>query len=177
MGVRSTYDLTNCVTKNHHVHTNTAAGNNTIKTHLGHAQFALAWRLLLEVWWSCSSRARTRSRTVSCLCARLVCPTALAGLEIEAAGGAGHRPRAVVLGCMSPKNTFSLGLLRSMASPTSTNSLTVRQSLDWPLWSGHFPTSFAGRKGSSGLLAGCAEAGAVYVPRTKPPLAPTKRRA
>jgi len=73
--------------------------------------------------------------------------------------------------------TFSLGLLRSMASPTSTNSLTVRQSLDWPLWSGHFPTSFAGRKGSSGLLAGCAEAGAVYVPRTKPPLAPTKRRA
>ena len=57
--------------------------------------------------------------------------------------------------------TFSLGLLRSMASPTSTNSLTVRQSLDWPLWSGHFPTSFAGPKGSSGLLAGCAEAGAV----------------
>ena len=57
--------------------------------------------------------------------------------------------------------TFSLGLLRSMASPTSTNSLSVRQSLDWPLWSGHFPTSFAGRKGSSGLLAGCAEAGAV----------------
>ena len=57
--------------------------------------------------------------------------------------------------------TFSLGLRRSMASPTSTNSLTVRQSLDWPLWSGHFPTSFAGPKGSSGLLAGCAEAGAV----------------
>jgi hypothetical protein len=37
--------------------------------------------------------------------------------------------------------TFSLGLLRSMASPTSTNSLSVRQSLDWPLWSGHFPAS------------------------------------
>ena len=88
----------------------------SVKTHLGHAQFALAWRLWLEVWWSCSSRARTRSRTVSCLCARLVCPTALVGLEIEAAGGAGHRPRAVVLGCMSPKFrsitiTIKIGLL------------------------------------------------------------------
>ena len=75
---------------------------NSVETHLGHAQFALAWKLWSEVWWSCSSRARTRPRTVACWCARLVCPTALVGLEIEAAGGAGHRPRAVVLGCMSP---------------------------------------------------------------------------
>ena len=73
--------------------------------------------------------------------------------------------------------TFSLGLLRSMASPTSTNSLSARQSLDWPLWSGHFPASLVRRKGSSGLVVGHAEAGAVYVLRTKPPLAPTKRRA
>ena len=91
----------------------------SVKTHLGHAQFALAWRLWLEVWWSCSSRARTRSRTVSCLCARLVCPTALVGLEIEAAGGAGHRPRAVVLGCMSPKNGLGSTALRVQSTTSS----------------------------------------------------------
>ena len=51
----------------------------------------------------------------------------------------------------------------SMASPTSTHSMTVRQSLDWPLWSGHFPASSVRRKGSSGLVVGHAEAGAVYV--------------
>ena len=43
MGVRSTYDLTNCVTKNHHVHTNTAAGNNTIIPPLWIRPSSLNW--------------------------------------------------------------------------------------------------------------------------------------
>ena len=45
----------------------------------------------------------------------------------------------------------------------TTNSLTVRKSLDWPLWSGHFPASSVRRKGSSGLVVENAGAGAVCV--------------
>ena len=57
-----------------------------------------------------------------------------------------RRGREAKGGCTEQRHdvvtvTFSLGLLRSMASPTSTNSLSARQSLDWPLWSGHFPAS------------------------------------
>ena len=100
-----------------------------------------------------------------------------------------HRPQTRHLAKMAPLEPFvEAGELRlrekdhanvTVTRTCSINSLTVRQSLDWPLWSGHFPTSSAsaGRKGSSGLLVGRAEARAVYVPRTKLPLAPTKRRA
>ena len=72
----------------------------SVKTHLGHAKFALAWKL-----WSLARGVvalfftRAHETTHGFVLVRTFSfSTALVGLEIEAAGGAGHRPRAVVLG-------------------------------------------------------------------------------